>query len=339
MSNILKKQRKNTEDFLGSYLIRRKLSEVSGYDENNSCEVSEPVELAPINDFHPQLEVGQIRLLSQTENMTYVVLLQRWEEDSFLTMAFSHYDFPATDEEFKPQFDRGLYLNTFQAWNTRTISDKVLAESWHIDDLPESDLQDARDFWHHLITGAELPERLLERSGVPITKENDIRIEYMQKEMQNFAKIEMLEAENEQNSDNEILENTEQENIYILKLDIPPVFLSQNKHNNAGRGYSLAAGGEECLLFVKCKPFGYDEVCTIEYEKDENILRVKFYTSDQKAYSHLFDKWEIIDEEENILGVIANGRCIIENLSDFDGKCALRSPQGEIVIFDTEEEL
>lgn len=326
MSTIWEKRRHNSEDFLQSYCIIRKMSEVSGYDEDASFEVSKPVELAPINPYDPQLEVGQIRLLSQTEFTTYVVLLQRWGKEAFLTMAFSHYNSPATDEEFKPQYNRGLFLNTLQAWNTRTISYKTLRKSWHVDNLPEKDLQDARDFWNHFITGAELPERLLERSGIPIMEGDDIRIQYIQEEMQNFAPIEKLEMEYEQSS-----EEADESISSLFPLRFPSVYPEPQLR--------LAAGGEECLLFVKCKPFGYDEVCTIEYEKDENILRVKFYTSDQKAYSHLFDKWEIIDEEENILGVIANGRCIIENLSDFDGKCALRSPQGEIVIFDTEEEL
>lgn len=195
MSTIWEKRKQNTEDFLRSYYIISVMSEVSGYDEEEDYGDDSHVELAPITPHDPQLEVGQIRLLSPTEFTTYVVLLQRWGKEAFLTMAFSHYNSPATDEEFKPQYSRGLFLNTLQAWNTRTISDKVLAKSWHVDNLPEKDLQDARDFWNHFITGAELPERLLERSGIPIMDGDDIRIEYMQEELQNFAPIEKLEME------------------------------------------------------------------------------------------------------------------------------------------------
>ncbi len=102
------------------------MSSVSGSIENNETVIPFHINKNSLNPFNTDLDCGQIRLLRDVERITYVVLLRRWERDSFVAMTFSHYDFPATDEEFKPDFDGGIYLNTLQAWNTRTLQDETL---------------------------------------------------------------------------------------------------------------------------------------------------------------------------------------------------------------------
>ena len=104
MNKLDEKRELNTTCFLRSYCIQKQMSTVSGFDETLNMTTAKAVKLYPKNPYDTNLQEGQIRLLSQPERITYVVLLQRAENDSFVVMAFSHYDFPASDEEFKTEF-------------------------------------------------------------------------------------------------------------------------------------------------------------------------------------------------------------------------------------------
>lgn len=90
MNDIYLKREKNTNHFLCSYKIQKKMSSVSGFDETLDMRTPDTLKLHPQNSFDTNLQEGQIRLLSQLERITYVVLLRRWEEDSFVVMTFSH---------------------------------------------------------------------------------------------------------------------------------------------------------------------------------------------------------------------------------------------------------
>ena len=193
MSDMNMKRETNTNHFLCSYKIQKRMSTVSGFDETQNMRTGKSVKLHPQNPFDTNLKEGQIRLLSQLDRITYVVLLRRWEEDAFVVMTFSHYDFPATDEEIKHEFDGGMYLNTLQAWNTRTLLDETLKKSWLIGELPASDCSDAWDFWEHLMTGRDLKAELLEKTGLPITSADDPRIQYMKEELAAFDQLDDAE--------------------------------------------------------------------------------------------------------------------------------------------------
>ncbi|HCG25263.1 MAG TPA: hypothetical protein DE060_18710 [Lentisphaeria bacterium] len=313
MSDMNMKREKNTNHFLCSYKIQKRMSEVCGFDETQNMQTGKSVKLHPQNPFDTNLKEGQIRLLSQLDRITYVVLLRRWEENAFVVMTFSHYDFPATDEEFKPQFDGGMYLNTLQAWNTRTLQDETLKKSWLIGNLPASDCSDAWDFWEHLMTGRDLKSELLEKTGLPITLSDDPRIQYMKEELAAFDQLD--DAELTEESDTAI---------WFNRIELPPLWQEEE--------IALAAGDEKQDFIAECTPYGYDEFVSIVFSPREKTLRVNIYTADQRDVSHTFDSWEFISEDCTVLASVHDGFCIVRDVESFDGKCALRNPVNHSVI-------
>lgn len=320
MNKLNQERQKNTAYFLTSYGIQEKMRSVSGFDENQDMTTAQVVQLHPQNSFDTNLQAGQIRLLSQLDRITYVALLRRWEDDSFVVMTFSHYDFPATDEEFKPKFDGGMYLNTLQAWNTRTLQDETLKKSWLIGDLPASDCSDAWNFWSHLITGHALSPELEERTGLPITNSDDPRIRYIKEELSSFDQLDDSELSEQSNAGG-----------WLNRIELPQLWNDDE--------LALAAGDEKQDITLECKPYGKEAFVSIVFSHREKILRINIYTQDQSAISHAFDSWELISEDCGVLATIQDGYGIVQNLETFDGKCALRNPSDHtIVIFEKYQE-
>jgi len=313
MNDINLKREQNTNHFLCSYKIQKKMSSVSGFDETQDMRTPDTLKLHPQNPFDTNLKKGQIRLLSQLDRITYVVLLRRWEEDSFIVMTFSHYDFPATDEEFKPEFDGGMYLNILQAWNTRTLQDETLKKSWLIGELPDSDCADAWHFWEHLITGRELRQELLERTGLPISASDDLRIQYMKEELSAFDRLDESE-----------LSEGAGGSVWFNRLEFPPLWQEDE--------LELAAGDEKQDFIAECTPYGYSEFVSIVFSCHEKTLRVNIYTADQSETSHIFDSWELVSEQSAVLGIVQDGFCLVRDLESFDGKCALRNPADHLIV-------
>ena len=188
--DALEQRSENAKRFLCLQEYRRQLGRASGFDANEGMTTIAGTKLNAPLPFNENLAAGQVRLLPQSGGPPlYVALLRRWEEDSFLVTPFSPYPVPATDEEFQPQYDGGECLRTLQSWNTRTLQDATLKKSWLVATLSEEDRKDAFDFWCHTFTGKSVEDRLLRRSGTPILREDDPRIEYMSESMEAFARI------------------------------------------------------------------------------------------------------------------------------------------------------
>lgn len=320
MNDLNPKRQKNTTCFLNSYSIQEKMKSVSGFDESRNMATTHTVPLQPQNAYDTNLQCGQIRLLSQLDRITYVVLLRRWEGDSFVVMTFSHYDFPATDEEFKPEFDGGMYLNVLQAWNTRTLQDETLKKSWLIGTIPASDCSDAWDFWNHLMTGIALPPELEGRTGLPITSPDDPRIRYIKEELSVFDQLDNAELSMQSNA-----------NMWLNRIELPQLLNDDE--------VALAAGDEEQDITLECTPYDHKEFVSIVFSPRERILRVNIYMPDQSTQSNAFDSWELISEDCSVLAIIQDGFGIIRDLESFDGKCALRNPVDHtIVIFEKRQE-
>lgn len=181
-------RKENSKQFLLEYLTVKQLGEAAAFDEDEDMATDPGTELSKPNPFDPNLAAGQIRLLSNTDRITYVALLKRWEQDSFVVMPFSNFNYPATDEEFRVSFDGGLFLRVMQAWNTRTVADDMLKQSWLVGTMPQKDIDDAWHMWEHTL-GGKVPESgLWQRTGVPIYKEGDPRLEYKGHELANMSK-------------------------------------------------------------------------------------------------------------------------------------------------------
>lgn len=77
MSDMNMKRETNTNHFLCSYKIQKRMSTVSGFDETQNVRTGKSVKLHPQNPFDTNLKEGQIRLLSQLDRITYVVQIGR----------------------------------------------------------------------------------------------------------------------------------------------------------------------------------------------------------------------------------------------------------------------
>lgn len=171
--------------FLKSYLLDKELSNLSEDEEDNLVPSVAPCGYHSFDD--GDLLPGQVRLLSNTERPTYVLLLRRWTDESFVVMPYSPYDDPATDEEFKSEWDGGQCLRVLQVWNVRTLQDASLKKSWLIGSQDEQDVEEAWHVWQAVLGATKLEDSLLKRTGYPIFSEEDARLQYKQEELANFA--------------------------------------------------------------------------------------------------------------------------------------------------------
>lgn len=319
MNTIDKLRQKNTDDFLRSFGIQKKMSSVSGFDEDMEMSTAHKVELHPQNPFDSDLQCGQIRLLSQTSRITYVVLLRRQENGSFLVMAFSHYDFPASDKEFKPRFDGGMYLNVLQAWNTGTFQEDFLKKSWLIGVLPDADCSDALGFVEHLAAGRPLKPELAEKTGMPVAASDDPRIQY-------FLEEKLPVSFQPANAERSLRKPID----WVNRIAVPELGFEAEP--------ALAAGDEKRNFTAECTPSGHDEFVSIVFSPREKVLRVNIYTPDQSGTSHTFDSWDLISQDCTVLASIRDGFCTVHGLEAFDGKCALRNPADHtVVVFEKRE--
>lgn len=318
--SIMQKQLQNTENFLTAYLMEKDLSKVSGCDEHPHTKTSPEIVLAPVKPYDKDLQCGQIRLLADVDRITYIVLLCNWGDNAFVTMAFSHYDFPATNEELSLERDVGLYLNVLQVWNTCALLNETLRKSWLCGKLPEEMCNDALTFWMSMTTGKALPDRLAERSGTPVTKEDDIRLEYLQEEKFVFAKfdssdlapVEMdvsVESPEAKTEDNPFLD-------WMKGLILPPLWQEEE--------LALAAGGEKKPIQKKCSIEGREEILILEYSQNEGKVWIDILLPDESGWSTALDGSGILDEEENERAVIENGKCVFEQRKPFNGSIGLR---------------
>ncbi len=282
MEKFYQERKKAVANFLRSFYLRKQLSEVSGYDEN--ADLSTRSEMVPENPFSADLAAGQIRLLSQAEEITYVVLLRRWEEDSFVVMPFSHYDHPATNEEFKTDFDGGLFMRVLQVWNTRTLQDESLQKSWLIGVLPAEDVTDAWHAWEAMLGGKGLAERLLLKTGLPIYHADDPRLEYKQESLANFARL-----------DAEDMNRVMQQPVFAFNLWSMPEKIA------------LAAGNQAEMQVVPMSIESRPEQLLFIYNPETGQLMVS--SLDQYGEdSETFEGWELQTEDGTSLGKIRQAR-------------------------------
>ena len=324
MVTLLEKQQHNTDKFLTSYEIRKKLSEVSGYDETLSQETSDTIVSAPVKEFDTELKCGQVRLLADMEEITYLLLLKKWDDNSYLATAFSHYNFPATNEELALGCYAGAYLNVLQIWNTRTLQNSILEKSWVCGEVTEKVCSEAWQFWTSLINGTRLSDEILARTGTLIEDEADPRIEYMREEMSFWARIDEMDFELAQAAEEEPSFPVWDEN----RLMIPRLWAQED--------LSLAAGEEKKNIYLNCHIDEHNELVKVIWDPEEKTLRLTIFDGAQRTKS--LDGAKVVDVNENCLGVIAEGKCFIKELHDFDGCFALLLENGEIALLTCDPE-
>lgn len=284
MEKFFEQRKEHVAKFMALFLAYKKMSQESGYDENADMKTGEPVALTPSNPFDTDLEAGQIRLLSKTKRITYVVLLKRWERDSFVVMPFSNFKFPATEEEFLTEFDGGLFMRVLQAWNTRTLQDQTLENSWLVGHLPQNDMDDAWKMWEASLSGKNMEDDVLMRTGLPIYHSNDPRLEYKQQELENFVQVDAEDL---------------------------ALFDAQDAHSLFFKKYvnvdALAAGMQQGNLQFNYVLENKNIVCFAEYSQHDKTFSFHVNTSDGQKSKDL-DNCQLIEKSTGeILGTIQNG--------------------------------
>ncbi|MCQ2378204.1 MAG: hypothetical protein MJ016_03205, partial [Victivallaceae bacterium] len=170
-----RRQRENSARFCEDFILRQQMRAEYPNDsyEQNDFPCVEKVS-AP-RAWDSDIKVGDIRVLSQTAETQYVVVLER-RDWNYLVVPFSPFSEPATDGELKLNWVGGLYLEVAQVWNARTINFLQLAKSWFVAELPERVMDEIRAVRANYLLGDPLPENLLDRIGAPIFASDDPRI-------------------------------------------------------------------------------------------------------------------------------------------------------------------
>ena len=141
-----------------------------------------------VSPFDWRVKKGEIRLLSQTDNITYGVVLP-WDWNHSLFVPFSHASHPASDQElYSEDQDRGAFQQVFQLWNARTVNNTLLAKTWLVDEISEVDTKRLNQFFKHIWLGEELPAEIKNLTGLPLQTE-DIRRKFIMRELENFAEF------------------------------------------------------------------------------------------------------------------------------------------------------
>ncbi len=281
------KRRALTCEFISDYLVDCRLRKVSGFDEEADQSTPGILQLPERNPFDGNLKEGQIRLLSQPSELTYVVLLRRWGDDAFVVTPFSHFSTPATDDELKTTFDGGLCLRVLQIWNTRTALDTTLKKSWLIGELPSDDMEDAWKVWEWSLGKAEPGESIIGRTGLPLTiSSDDLRRQYVS---ENFAKFARFDAENRRHA---LFQNVG------ITLSAPSV---------SPCGIALAAAGKGVGSIDLYEIGDGDQFLQVEFSPASGEVVLSVLDASDGALSDKFDGCPLLEEENGALASFKGG--------------------------------
>lgn len=141
----------------------------------------------PIVNFERNVAVGQIRLLpvgalASTCRLLYFAVVADWEDELKLIAPYARFSEPASTGELltgRPE----RQVRVLCLWNAHTLPIELIGESWVVDRLSESEVDEAWAVFEHVAFGKPLPMALVERVGPPISHPRDPRIQYQQEEM------------------------------------------------------------------------------------------------------------------------------------------------------------
>lgn len=194
-------QKNNTRAFVAELEIRNQLEAVGFEPEemkpSESDEKQRRMAAEMVAPFDWHLQTGEIRLLSQTDRLTYGVILP-WDWNHLLLIPLSHASHPATDQEmYVSDGERGMFQQVYQLWNARTVNKSVLAKSWEMGKITEEDLSCLNQFLRHIWLGDKLSQSIIDRTGLPLLQGNDIRKPYLDRELSNFIPLDKIDEEAE----------------------------------------------------------------------------------------------------------------------------------------------
>ncbi len=321
-TNPMSPERKRlTKSFFVAWLLDRKLAKVATDEQDGPNDaVPAGAALAEPRDFSSEAPApGQIRVLSQTETLTYAAVLARWDEWSFLIAPFSRFEDPATDEELKTAFQGGLRMDVLQIWNARTAMSATLQKSWLVGTLPEQDLDDAFLLWKWSIGDvAELPERISERTGVPIYRTDDPRLEYRREALENFA---AFDAEDDANA-----KWAEMLGEWLHGKDKSPV----NGWISVGDEERIAAASERPNEFLLYRVVGKGVLLSVERSRSSGELVLSVLDESTEKPSPALDGFFVLVDSETDPIIVQGSIARVPISSKLEG-VRLVDPQGDAI--------
>lgn len=308
--DIMEFRKSATEAFLRSMKIREMLSLKEADEED--CSTSGNVRLSKRRPFHPFLGEGQIRLLSQPDELVYVLLMKKWDDRSYLIVPFSSYSNPATDLELKVDQKLGGYLEVLQLWNVRTLQNETLRKTWLIGMLDDADISAAKSLWNYSIGGETPADDVLAKTGVPIFKSDDLRLKYQDEVLSAFAEL-----------DAQDLEISEKDEVDDLCFDwIAPEVFSKRFALDRDAKIRLAAAELTKPISVIARIDSFSGKLLIEYSPSDNILSIRVFNEDGEKCDDM-DSWAVLGGNAEILGYITGGALQVKPDGSFDGRLSL----------------
>ena len=324
-SELMKVRQKALDGFLAQQELRRQLSEV---DTDAKVQVFTPEADVADHDecarhvapFDSEIEAGQVRMLSGTERPTYALVARKWDANSWLVIPFSDYSNPATETELKIRTPGGIGLRVLQLWNARSQLEQTIAKSWLVTEFTQEDLEDALGAWQWSVGIGELSEDQLARTGLPIMRRDDPRIEYEDEELANFAKLDAADMAAVERME---LFETFRENLAGCKL-------GPFKEADAfAADYALAAGDAEKAVSAECRVAGFDGSVYVRYFPSTRSLNISVFDAAGNR-SPALDGWSVLGSDAEPLGAI--DRTFFEHsfANRFDGVLALADGEGNV---------
>ena len=310
-NEIAKARLDASKSFVASFLIRESLAAAPQADED--CSSSKSIALEPMAPFNPFPYEGQVRLLSQVEQITYVLLARRWGDDAFLVIPFSQYAVPATDLELRLQGNAGAHLQVLQIWNARTLQAETLRKTWLIGKMNSRNLEDALGLWEYSVGGKPPNADVLARTGVPISRGDDPRIRYQDDVLQEFAQL-----------DADDLARAEKGESSKRMPVIVPVWSPVQ---------CLAAGERQTSTVRRstCRIKGFAGELEIVYSVARKCLSLEVFDTTGETSSAL-DGWHFFYHDGTDFGVIAAGRVIADGVEECNGACCLLDAEGAVRV-------
>lgn len=274
--------------------------------------------------YDAEITAGEIRILSKRyvknpDDIPYVAVLGKWDDDTWLVAPFSKYSFPATPGEMATGISVSG-LRVIQSWNTRTVHGKLLARSYSFGKLDDAVRRDALALFRHEMAGTELPPEFASLRGSPVLCDIDPRREYIAESISQlgplFTAVAMYESMCAAREASQV--DAWRKSINRLRHD------RESQTVDSSFAGLLAAGTErpEAMTF---RFDGFEIDCQYSPEAGECVMTA--YEGDGK--STVCDGYAVASPDGELLGTFQNG-VVHVNESARDGFLLVR-PDGDVV--------
>ena len=324
-TKLTKARKAATQDFLVAYELRKRLAGVETDDvmvdstpEEDAAAREECARL--VRPFDGEVAVGQVRALSGVKEITYALVARKWNERSWLVIPFSSFSVPATDTELKMKVDGGAGLRVVQLWNARSLLAETVARSWLVHTLSDEDVADAVSAWQCSVGLGELSENQLVRTGMPIMRRDDPRIEYEDEVLANFAELDAVDLAATERLSWLASVRATWGKVARSPFRPSPVF---------ERDYALAAADAEESVSAECRVDGFDGAVYIRYAPATRSLFMRVLGADGNRSAAL-DGWSVLGSGAAPLGVVEGASFSCAFSERFDGVLALADDEGHV---------